>query len=153
MKFKGTIIITDPCYVLKRGDDIDLITSYIPNCISESTIYGDWSCITFELKEPLGEREINDITDSDVKPEILGKFCADGGLVGVFLLEEVLKYNPDFDYHITKPWTTTLIEDFDGNVVYNLSMYESDDEDDIFDESAHIVGTGNVNFVTIQTGL
>ena len=70
------------------------------------------------------------------------KFCADAGLVAVFLLDEVLKYNPDFRYHINKPWTTTLIKDFDGEVKYYLDK----------DTSAHILGIGNVNFCTTQTG-
>jgi hypothetical protein len=64
------------------------------------------------------------------------------GMVAVFLLDEVLKYNPDFDYHINREWTTTLIKDFDGEINYYV-----DDEDD-----AHIIGVGNVNFFTTQTG-
>ena len=51
-------------------------------------------------------------------------------------------YNPDFDYHINREWTTTLIKDFDGEINYYV-----DDEDD-----AHIIGVGNVNFFTTQTG-
>lgn len=63
-------------------------------------------------------------------------------ILAVFLLDEVLKYNPDFDYHINREWTTTLIKDFDGEINYYV-----DDEDD-----AHIIGVGNVNFFTTQTG-
>ena len=33
-------------------------------------------------------------------PFVLGSFCADAGMATVFLLDEVLKHNPDFDYHI-----------------------------------------------------
>lgn len=32
----------------------------------------------------------------------IGGFCADAGMVAVFLLDEVLKYNPNFDYHINR---------------------------------------------------
>lgn len=46
------------------------------------------------------------------------------------------------DYHINREWTTTLIKDFDGEINYYV-----DDEDD-----AHIIGVGNVNFFTTQTG-
>ena len=45
-------------------------------------------------------------------------------------------------YHRTKPWTTTLIKDFDGEIEYYLDK----------GTSAHILGTGNINFCTTQTG-
>lgn len=99
--------------------------------LCDSTIYGDWSCTTF---------------DSDTKKEI-GKFCADAGMVGVFLLDEVLKYNPDFDYHINRKWTTTLIKDFHGTVELHC------DEDRNGDKEVTVVGKGNINFIGTQTGL
>lgn len=34
---------------------------------------------------------------------ILGEFCADAGLVGVFYLDEVIKYNPAFKTNLTNP--------------------------------------------------
>lgn len=81
-----------------------------------------------------------------IRDELLGLTNKDvdyvAGMVAVFLLDEVLKYNPDFDYHINREWTTTLIKDFDGEINYYV-----DDEDD-----AHIIGVGNVNFFTTQTG-
>ena len=94
--------------------------------LCRDTLYGDWSCHTY---------------NSDTK-EILGKFCADSGMVAVFLLDEVLKYNPNFDYHITKPWTTTLIKDFKGDVHFEI----------IDEETLIIKGKGNINFETNQTG-
>jgi hypothetical protein len=182
MKFKGDIIITDPCYIIKKrdettrpkwkdymdledysgmtrselmalgffeqykkltkaienwdkenpddwevcdfGDDMEALG--IKNYISRDTIYGDWSCTTFntDTKEPIGE------------------FCADAGMVAVFLLDEVLKYNPDFDYHINRPWTTTWIKDFDGEVKFEKIRGK-----------VRVVGKGNINFVGKQTGL
>lgn len=74
-------------------------------------IYGDWSCTTF---------------NSDTKKPI-GEFCADAGLVGVFSLKEVLKYNPKFDYHTNRKWTTTLIKNFTGDVWFEVEPYVSDD--------------------------
>ena len=82
------------------------------------------------------------IADASLNIEEIGHFCADAGMVAVFLLDEVLKYNPDFNYHTNREWTTTLIKDFDGEIDYYV-----DDEDD-----AHIIGVGNVNFFTTQTG-
>lgn len=133
MKFKGDIIITDPCYIF-RDEDWDKYcnnfnSSFIKELgftsyIWEDTIYGDWSCTTFEK----GTRKK------------LGTFCADAGLVGVFLLDEVLKYNPKFDYHINNPYTCTLIKNFDGDIEYDSS-----------NDKAKIIGSGNINFYTKQT--
>lgn len=106
------------------GEDFSVLgfTSFL----SSYNGYGDWSCTT-----------VNKDTN-----EKIGEFCADAGMVGVFLLNEVLKYNPDFDYHINRPWTTTLIEGFDGEI--NIQKDKSD--------NVSVVGNGNINFFTVQTG-
>lgn len=152
MRFKGDIIITDPCYICKDedwgkcgyGDNMEVLG--IENYICRDTIYGDWSCTTF---------------NSDTGEKI-GEFCADAGMVAVFLLNEVLKYNPDFDYHIARPWTTTLIKDFDGEVNFEVlhaeGEYEEDTEywskgDKWEDDEVQVIGKGNINFVGKQTGL
>lgn len=110
------------------------ITKYLVR----DTIYGDWSCTTFnsDNKEPIGE------------------FCADAGMVGVFSLKEILAYNPKFDYHLTKKWTTTLIKNFTGDVWDEVEevKYKDDDGEEMTDYEVHIVGKGNVNFITKQTG-
>lgn len=136
MKFKGDIIITDPCYIMKKEDTCDdwKLCGYghnmevlgIKTYLTRSTEYGDWSCTTFEKKTK----------------KVLGRFCADAGLVSVFLLSEVLKYNPKFDYHLTKDWTTTWIKDFDGDV--EIKLYKR--------FGVRVIGKGNVNFFTSQTG-
>ena len=73
----------------------------------------------------------------------IGGFCA--GLVGVFLLDEILAYNPDWKSWIEEhSWCATIIEDFEGEVEYYI---------DKVDEEAHIVGTGSINFYTAQTGI
>lgn len=153
MKFTGDIIITDPCYIIRKNTNDWDKCNYgeymedlgIKHYLCKSTLYGDWSCTTF---------------DSDTK-KLIGEFCADAGLVAVFLLNEVLKYNPDFDYHIERPWTTTLIKDFDGDVeikvVHTEGIYEEDSEywkkgDKWEDDSVRVVGKGNINFETRQTG-
>lgn len=154
MKFKGDIIITDPCYIDRKDntlwneDVVDLfsgsgLSEYgFTDYIWEDTIYGDWSCTTFHLKEDAKNVSISDLTNVDFYEKPLGEFCADAGLVGVFLLDEVLAFNPDFDYHINRPWTTTLIKDFDGEI-------ECIVEGDV----VFIRGIGNINFLTNQTGL
>ena len=64
--------------------------------------------------------------------EKIDEFCADAGLVSVFLLDEVLKYNPDYDWHITKQYTATVIKDFKGTVKfvvkYQDGYYENETE-------------------------
>lgn len=85
----------------------------------------------------------------------MGEFCADAGLVAVFLLDEVLKYNPNFDYHTERPWTTTLIKDFDGDIELSVVPFTYIDEDtneECEDSEVRVVGTGNINFYTTQTG-
>ena len=57
------------------------------------------------------------------------------------MLDEVLKYNPDFNYHTERPWTTTLIKDFDGEVDF-----------EVVDDEVRVVGKGNIDFVGLQTG-
>lgn len=104
----------------------------------------------YELRKQYGEDSVQSKIYDDkmfsatVDLKNIGGFCADAGMVAVFLLDEVLKYNPNFDYHINRLWTTTLIKDFDGEVEYYIDDAEGE---------AHIIGTGNVNFFTTQTGL
>lgn len=225
MKFKGDIIITDPCYIMKRcpleypkpedfnlprsvnskpldelttpnelaykaayeeywrvckeyddwdkcgyGDNMEILG--INNYICESTLYGDWSCTTWSTPRKDVEEQIEEISnihsemwnaeeqygenslqvevyddklaDVIVDTKEIGYFCADAGLVGVFLLDEVLKYNPDFTKWMEEhSWCVTLIKDFDGEVEYYV---DNNDE-------AHIIGSGNINFFTSQTGL
>lgn len=205
MRFKGDIIITDPCYICKEKEEVgeypvsedyfsysskkdypdyknssceskqyreewkryftvlseyrdnnisdwelcnygeDMEVLGIKNYICRDTLYGDWSCTTY---------------DADTHEE-LGEFCADAGMVGVFLLDEVLKYNPDFNYHIEHPWTTTLIKDFDGEIDFEIIHTEGVYEDNTKfhnkgdrweDDSVIVVGRGNINFETHRTG-
>ena len=194
MKFKGTIIITDPCYIMRAkhhgttpitkddwvacdcGRNMEVLG--INTYIVRDTIYGDWGCTTYKTNNP--KKVIDDlaaitkyfndkyeeygvhkgITDKqytslcnecsdrhcalNLEIEDIGRFCSDAGLVAVFLLDEVRKYNPDIDKWITEhPWCGTTIEDFDGNVEYYV------DEN----SEAHIYGTGNINFFTTQIDL
>lgn len=196
MKFKGTIIITDPCYIMrdyketypkfetwpglegvsqstKFGDYTEeQMRAYrcyekacraweeeyndwdkcgmgefmgelgINHCIVENTIYGDWSCGTYEVDE--NPRELIDRLvkeECEIEATQLGSFCADAGEVAVFLLDEVREYNPDIDNWIAEhPWCVTTIEDFDGNVEYYIDG----------NGEAHIYGEGNINFFTSQ---
>lgn len=146
------IIITDPCYIMRAEHhgtkpltEDDWHTSNhgfnmeklgIKNYLTHSTIYGDWSCTTY---------------NSDTG-EVIGEFCADAGLVSVFDLYEVLKYNPDFDYHINRKWTTTLIKNFTGDVRIKVERNENQSDWDGDNYDVYVEGEGNINFTTRQTG-
>lgn len=170
MRFKGDIIITDPCYIIKSPEDyakelgipfpaypkytedIKAYDKAMSEYRSFTNKYDDWGkCDYGDNMEVLGfsnyisESTIYDdkMFSATVDLKNIGGFCADAGMVAVFLLDEVLKYNPNFDYHINRLWTTTLIKDFDGEVEYYIDDAEGE---------AHIIGTGNVNFFTTQTG-
>ena len=82
--------------------------------------------------------------------QIISDFCADAGLVSVFLLDEVRKYNPDFDVWIEEhKWCCTKIEDFDGDI--EITHREIEYDGDIENEVS-VIGKGNINFFTSQSG-
>ena len=67
-------------------------------------------------------------------------------MVGVFLLDEVLKYNPDYKDHIDYPGAVTLIKDFDGEIKIVVVQDENRESE------VRVIGSGNINFYTKQTG-
>lgn len=117
----------------------------IVNYMTRDTIYGDWSCSVYNT----GNRRK------------IGEFCADSGLVSVFLLDEVLRYNPGFDYHINRKWTTALIKNFKGTVQFVVCEEPYDyDGKQYADYCVRVVGRGInkrsgklLNFIGTQTGL
>ena len=135
-----SIIITDPCYIMKSNSkDWDICEygsameklGYFTNdkYATADTLYGDWSCTTY---------------NTDTKEEI-GYYCADAGLVSVFSLEQVLNYNPEYN-PAESPWCVTLINDFTGDVTLKTRI----DEWQII---RYVEGKGTVNFIGTQTGL
>jgi hypothetical protein len=131
VKFDGTIVITDPCYLRGPNDlwdkpDVDILngdgidkygfTTYIWT----ATIYGDWSCSV-----------VDDYGD------LLGNFCADSGMVGVFLLDEITKHNPDYNIESEiKNGSACRIENFNGNIEIDQSQGYT-----------RLIGSGSKNFV------
>lgn len=158
--FDGDIIITDPCYIMGEGEDWSrcgygskMEKLGIQHYMTRNTIYGDWSCTTIN-------------TDTN---KAIGHFCADAGLVSVFLLDEVLKYNPWYDDYIEKPYMVTLIRDFCGTAQFVVKdkSYVLDHDDGLYkkgdmmeDFAVEVVGHGinkitgePINFVGKQTGM
>ena len=133
MTFKGDIIITDPCYFIKDedwensdyGQELDKLG--FENYFCENILCGDWICGTYRLGDYIDPISIIDamniIFDEgwtiNMESPKLGEFTADAGLVGVFLLDEVRKYNPEIDTFIKEyPGCVTIIPNFDGEVEY-----------------------------------
>lgn len=125
----------------------------ISNYICRDTLYGDWSCSTY---------------NTDTK-ECIGNFCADAGLVAVFELDEIRAYNSNIDKWIEDhSWCVTVIKNFTGNIdfkiVHTEGVYTKEDEYEsngkIYckegeaweNDEVQVIGKGNVNFFTTQTG-
>ena len=130
--------------VCNYGYDMDKLG--ITHYMTRDTLYGDWSCTTYDLNTK----------------EKIGDFCADAGMVSVLALDEVLKYNPGFDYHEKRTWTTTWIKNFKGTVQFIVTKDSGVDEENHpwEDYSVEVIGhgidkiTGNpIDFIGTQTGL
>lgn len=160
MFFKGSIYITDPCYIAKDEDwcsekGFDVI-SYTKDpsidsslgftkYLMDSTGCGDGSWEVFEVPSDRGLSfdDIYDIiedTDNDLSEfKVIGRFCADAGMSCVVYKNEADEYNPNFekDFH-DKSHCLTTIKDFDGEI----RMYYDEDS------TIHFVGIGNKTFFT-----
>ena len=153
-----TLVITDPGYL--KG---------IPE-MRASTIYGDWSCMVYpgKLEEdtlheewaehylgvwdicnnPDLSKEEKDKANEEFKAfanewkenKILGRFCADGGEVAVFIWDKLSE--EDQNWVRQHPWCATVIEDFSGTVEF----YDSDSE------TRHVIGKGSKPFFSVQSG-
>lgn len=139
---KANVLITDPCYIINHDNEDDWGKSGcgrnmnvlgIHHYIFDSTLYGDWSCTVYE---------------NETK-QVLGHFCADSGEVGVFDLDEVLKYNPKFAERLVKsPFLATVIPNFTGKIWLADFKVGKNPE-----PARRVVGEGNVCFMSKQTGL
>lgn len=134
MSFDGDIIITDPCYIIRSDARLDWEESQygsemenlgFTTYMTRDTIYGDWGCTVKDTKTH----------------KVLGYFCADAGLVSVFLLDEVLKYNPRYDVSKSRH-SATIIKDFKGKIKFTITKSKVYD-----DYNVHVVGHG-INKVT-----
>ena len=133
MKFNGDVLITDPVYIMRKGDDGENdwqdceYGDKLNNLGIKKffTVYGD----------EVGAKVVSDDTN-----EVLGEFCSDSAAVSVMLLSEVLAYNPNYPDELKKyPHTGTIIKDFCGEI----KKIQKDD-------SVSFVGKGNINFHTVE---
>lgn len=130
--------IRDDWEYCEYGDKMELLG--FTTFLSAGTIYGDWFCTVYKLN-PQRKRK-------------LGNFCADAGMVGVFLLDEVLKYNPEFLESLKNPRIATVIKDFHGNIMLKRISKRLNAANLCrnYDDRVEVVGKGNINFVGYQTG-
>lgn len=161
MRFKGNLVITDPCYI-KSSPSLATLQE-------RDTIYGDWSCMVYpgKLEECNLPKEwdekyfdffnkynfsgLNDAEKRNLyetfaefketwKKNILGEFCADSGMVGLFDYD--LLSEQDKEFVNTKTLCATIIKDFDGDVdIQEINNY------------VHVIGVGNKQFFSTQSGL
>lgn len=174
MKFKGNIVITDPCYILKDKDWTDgyQMPEGFTNYICRNTIYGDWSCMTYK-----------GTLDTDLPAQwddILFKFFNDYNFTGKTEEEKKELYKIFSD--IKKKWVEdncygefcadagkVCVVYLEEAIKYNpefetfikehpwcvtvIEDFDGEVEEDVEDDSLMLIGTGNKPFFTIQSGL
>ena len=155
MEFDGDILITDPCYVLDMTGNG--VSGSYPR-IQHSTLYGDWSCHVWKASE------YSECTEDNV----IGQFCADGGMVMVADWKAVKQCCPNAEQWVKDhDWCATVIKDFKGTVkmikIEEQFTYEDDWEPDETwghkkgdvdtDAYLELFGIGSINWIAAQTGL
>lgn len=107
MHFSGDLMITDPAYVVKDAEDWKCC-DYGDHMekLGFSTVL---SALVTEGEENL--RAVNPATGA-----FYGTFVTDSGVASAFLLEEILRYDPEFDEHLESPENVLWLPDYDGEV-------------------------------------
>ena len=135
-----SIIITDPCYVFSKDWDKDW-TNLMSNYIYHSTLIGDVVSTFYNTKmQPNFQWH-----DNNYKK--LGTCTADAGLIGVFSLDKILKYNnEDFNNKYLNTKLVMQIDNFTGTVQIKTTF-------DIFEYRIlfYVEGIGNINFIGYAT--
>lgn len=176
MKFKGTLVITDPCYIDSSDDKWsksecgeNLSVYGCKTYISKSTLYGDWGCTTFKGSK----KDVTDLIDEWNR----------------FYTDFFVKYNSSdnkeslCDEYQKKKKEILLAHSYgtfcaDAGMVCVILAEELNNKDSFLkwakehywcvtiipdfdgnveyvvdDDNVHIVGTGNKPFYTSQTSL
>lgn len=166
LSFKGDIIITDPQYIMRQYTTPQPERCFYPDDAAYKTAMLDWEFshpdhwaltnfgtnleligLTRWLNQDTyygaGQYSCFDATDNRI-----GRFCTDSGIIGVYKKREVENYNPDWKDYITSPYKCTYIPKFNG-IIYTVNF---NDGDDVYSD-IRIIGRGNMNFYTKQTGV
>ena len=84
----------------------------------------------------------------------MGTFCADAGLVRVMLLDEAVRYNPDYWCDIVShPHALTIIRDFCGMVQFVVEVEDGNPCVEVVGNGFNRVTGDPINFRSRQTGL
>ena len=132
MKFNGSIVIGDPSFFIKNEDDWKACK--YGECMNNIG-FSDFMTIRF----PDDPQVVIDKKDGS----IIGGICQDSGYIVVVYLEELKKYNPDYEKALFTKENRTIIQDYDGEVSSERVEVIIDGYKD-FDTV--ISGTGNICF-------
>jgi hypothetical protein len=156
MRFTGNVIITDPMYFLKSDEDWQAFCDVFEN--GDDDIFDITDLLNLDISDtpnqPLKQFGVEPaiVISSDEAPcevfddkgEKIGEFCSDSAIISICLLDDVLKYNPNYDAYANDMYkhTVAVINGFDGNI-------EIEDAIDGSGSAFSIVGKGNIDFRTM----
>lgn len=156
-EFNGTVVIVDPEKFAKKDDlgkkiDLDLVR-ISPKLGFRSLFFSETGIgccfLTYHKVEDVKDyykngidnyvnNRISDAWSGYINPRS-SRVSIDSGIVGVFLLEDINKYNPDALKNYKPGIDYTLLENFKGKIGYLRDKYGM----------IHFYGTGTNNFYTL----
>lgn len=141
MKVEGKdIIITDLIYIMTEEDD-DIID--IDKCTDNSEELNKIGCPNSITATGC---DVNKDTFYNDNGEVINEFRTDSYVIGCFLLEEVLKHNPEIAKDIEeRSYCFAIFRNFTGTVTFTVK------EERYYRERLPILnirGEGNINFHT-----
>jgi len=110
MRFDGTLLITDPCYIVKSDADWQ-------KCAwgADMGALGFTQCLYIEA----GGDIVGKVYNTDTA-DLLGRFCTDSGVIVVIDYAEALRCNSQLADELTQfPHIGTVIHGFCGDVEWN----------------------------------
>lgn len=143
-EFDGDLLVADPMYVMQAGDDwgrsaygFRMEELGVRTYLTAETLMGDWDCRAYDA----------------VSGKEIGRFCSDSGLVSVFLLEEILQYNPAYNEHLVHPYTAVWIRDFRGMVQFARRKTNGTEWICITGQGVNRTGGEEIRFITAPKGI
>ena len=143
-EFDGDLLVTDPMYVMQAGDDwgrseygFRMEELGVRTYLTAETLMGDWDCRAYDA-----------VTGKEI-----GRFCSDSGLVSVFLMEEILQYNPAYNEHLVHPYTAVWIRDFRGTVQFMVRKTGETEWICITGQGINRTGGDEIRFATAPKGI
>ncbi|MBQ4607848.1 MAG: hypothetical protein IJB15_14150 [Clostridia bacterium] len=143
-EFDGDLLITDPVYVMREGEDwgrsafgFRMEALGVRTYLTAETLVGDWDCGAYDA----------------VSGKEIGRFCSDSGLVSVFRLEEILRYNPAYREHLVHPYTAVWIRDFRGTVQFTVRKTGETEWICITGQGENRTGGEEIRFITAPKGI